>query len=312
MNHRRNFLKGAVALSAMLVSPAVLHAAGKQAPTPSTSSTGIHRLGIAPLSLIELTPANRVACAAEAGYSSIGMRLVPATPTEAKYDLVSANSPARREVDKRLKDTGVKVLDIEIIRFTPDFKASDLAPVLEAAASLGASRALVAGNDPDMNRTAENFAALCELAAPLKIACAIEFMPFTEVKDVKQACALIKKVNKPNAGIVFDTMHFHYSGSTIEDIKALPQGAISYIQICDGDAVPPKGNVELIHHARGLRQSPGKGGIDLVSIFQALPKGLPVSVECVNENYAYNMSCLERAREYFADSQKILGKAKYI
>lgn len=268
-------------------------------------------IGIAPLSLIELTPPNRVACAAEAGYSSIGMRLVPATPTEAKYDLVSKDSDVRKATFAKLKETGLKVLDIEIIRFTPDFKAKDLEPVMESAAEFGASRALVAGNDKDLERTAAQFAELCDVAAPFKIACAIEFMPFTEVKSLKQASELLKKINKKNAGIVFDLMHYHYSGSTIDDIKATPVEYFSYVQMCDGALNPPKDNAELIHHARGLRETPGKGGIDIVSVMKALPKNLPVSVECINENYAYNMSPLARAREYFDATQKILAAANY-
>lgn len=287
-------------MTAVLASPTLVRAAGKTYP-----------IGIAPLSLIELTPPNRVSCAAEAGYSSIGMRLVPATPTEAKYDLVSPDSAVRKATVARLKETGLKVLDIEIIRFTPDFKAEALKPVMESAADLGATRALVAGNDKDLNRTAEQFAALCDVAAPFNITCAIEFMPFTYVKSLKQATELLKKVNKPNAGIVFDLMHYHYSGSTLEDIKNTPAGYISYVQMCDGALNPPTDNAELIHHARGLRESPGKGAIDIVSVMKALPKNLPVSVECINEKYAYTMSPLARAKEYFDDTQKILAAADY-
>ncbi|WP_308620793.1 sugar phosphate isomerase/epimerase family protein [uncultured Desulfovibrio sp.] len=306
MSDRRDFLKGAAAFSAMLAMPGVAAAA-----TGGAARGKGYPLGIAPLSLIELTPPNRVSCAAEAGYSSIGMRLVPATPTEAKYDLVSRDSAVRKATVQRLKETGVKVLDIEIIRFTPDFKAKDLDPVFESAADLGASRALVAGNDKDMERTADNFAALCDVAAPYKISCAIEFMPFTEVKSLKQAGALIRKVNKPNAGIVFDAMHFHYSAGTIEDIRNTPANYISYVQICDAEAVAPKDNAGLIHHARGFRHSPGKGAVNLVDIFRALPRHLPISVECINEKFAYSMSPLARAKEYFVDTQKVLAAANY-
>ncbi len=305
MSNRRDFIKGAVAISAMLAAPGLARAA---APAKGPNS---YPLGIAPLSLIELTPPNRVACAAEAGYSGIGMRLVEATPTEAKYDLVSKDSAVRKATFDMLKKTGLKVLDIEIIRFTPNFKAKSLEPVMASAAEFGASRALVAGNDKDLSRTADNFAALCEVAAPYNITCAIEFMPFTEVKSLKMGAELVKKVNKPNAGIVFDLMHYHYSGSTIQDIKNTPAEYISYVQMCDGALNPPTTNKELIHHARGLRETPGKGGIDIVSVMKALPKHLPISIECINEKYAYSMSALDRAKEYFEATQKILAAANY-
>lgn len=303
MPNRRDFMKGALMASAAMAVPGLAKTA--------MAAGRVYPIGIAPLSLIELTPPNRVSCAAEAGYSSIGMRLVPATPTEAKYDLVSKDSAMRKATVQRLKETGLKVLDIVIIRFNEQFKADALKPVMESAADLGATRALVAGNDKNLERTVEQFAALCDVAKPFGITCAIEFMPFTEVKSLKQASELIKKVNRPNAGIVFDLMRYHYSGSTIDDIKNTPPEYISYAQMCDGALNPPTTNEELIHHARGLRESPGKGAIDIVSVMKALPKNLPVSVERVNERFAYSMSPLARAKEYFEDTQKILAAANY-
>ena len=61
-------------------------------------------LALAALTVLELTPPERVSCAAEAGFSHVGIRLLPATPTEPQYDIVG-DTPLLREVEHRLADT---------------------------------------------------------------------------------------------------------------------------------------------------------------------------------------------------------------
>jgi sugar phosphate isomerase/epimerase len=75
-------------------------------------------ISLAALTVLELTPPEMVDCAAEAGFSHVGIRLFPATPTEPQYDIVG-DTPLLREVEHRLADTGVKVLDVEIFRIKP-------------------------------------------------------------------------------------------------------------------------------------------------------------------------------------------------
>lgn len=60
-------------------------------------------ISLAALTVLELTPPQMVTCAAEAGYSHVGIRLLPATPTEPQYDIVG-DTPLLREVQSRLAD----------------------------------------------------------------------------------------------------------------------------------------------------------------------------------------------------------------
>ena len=123
-----------------------------------------------------ISPANQVLCAAKAGYSHVGIRLVPATPTETQYDMIG-NTPMIREVEANLKATGIKVLDIEILRIKPDTRAVNWKAFFETGARLGATQVLCAGNDPDINRLTDNYAELCELAHPYGLNLSIEPMP---------------------------------------------------------------------------------------------------------------------------------------
>ncbi len=108
-------------------------------------------ISLAALTVLDVSPANQVLCAAKAGYSHVGIRLYPATPTETQWDMIG-DTPMIREVEANLKATGVKVLDIEILRIKPDTRAINWKPFFETGARLGATQVLCAGNDPDLNR----------------------------------------------------------------------------------------------------------------------------------------------------------------
>lgn len=119
---------------------------------------------LASLTVLELSPPQMVEVAAKAGYSHVGLRLVPATPQEHHFPLV-ADADLRRQTLARLRDTGVRVLDVEILRLKPQTRIKDFESVLAVGAEFAASELLVAGNDPDEARMTDNFAALCDLAA---------------------------------------------------------------------------------------------------------------------------------------------------
>jgi len=262
-------------------------------------------IGLAALTVLELSPPNQITCAAEAGYTHVGLRLVPATPTEAVHAMVG-DTPLVRETERRLADTGIKVLDIEILRLKPDTRPINFLPVLETGARFGASQVLIAGNDPDPRRLADNFAQMCELGAPLGLTMDMEPMPWTDVPNIKSSAELMKAVNRPNAGVLIDAIHFDRGENSVADIALLPAGTVRYIQFCDGTKEKPTDIEGLLYQARAYRLSPGKGGIDLVSLLRALPSDLPISIECPNETLSITMSPLDRARMYREDTETLL------
>ena len=150
-------------------------------------------ISLAALTVLDVSPANQVLCAAKAGYSHVGIRLVPATPTETQWDMIG-DTPMIREVEANLRATGVKVLDIEILRVKPDTRAINWKPFFETGARLGASQVLVAGNDPDYNRFCDNFAELCEIAHPYGLTLNVEPMPWCDIATVKAAGDAMKRL----------------------------------------------------------------------------------------------------------------------
>lgn len=263
-------------------------------------------LSLAALTVLELSPPAMVSCAAAAGYNHVGLRLIPATPTEIRYDTLG-DTPTVREIRAQLDATGVRVLDVEILRLTPHTEVTEFLPVLDTAARLGAANALVAGNDADAARFGDRFAALCDLALPFGIAPCLEPMPWTDVKTFADGAAAVRAVARANAGLLIDPIHFDRARSSADEIPTVPATWFRYAQICDAPAARPHDLDTLLHQARAERLLPGEGGLDLAGIFGALPRDVPVSVEIPMHTLAQTVPAVERARRALAATQALLA-----
>jgi sugar phosphate isomerase/epimerase len=134
---------------------------------------------------------------------------------------------------------------------------------------------------------------------------ALEFMPWTGVRDAKSALRVIDAAGRPaNAGILVDALHFGRSDTTLDDIRALPTELLHYAQICDAAAGMHFTNEDLIHTARAERLQPGEGTIDLKGLFAALPPTLPVSVEVTHLAREASTLPLEWARQCLEASRR--------
>jgi sugar phosphate isomerase/epimerase len=264
---------------------------------------------LAALTVLELSPPEMVSCAAEAGYSHVGIRLLPATPTEAQYALIG-DTPLLREVLRRLADTGVQVLDAEIFRLKPDTRVADCEPAIATAARLGARELLVADNDADEARLTERFGAFCQLAARYGLGANLEFMSWTDASNLPQAARIVAAAGQDNGGVLIDAYHLSRSGSRIEDIASLPAHLLRYLQLCDAPATVPPSEPELLAEARAERRFPGDGGLDLVALLRAVPARLPISIEVPTATLAQTMPAVERARRALAAAQRVVALAE--
>lgn len=264
-------------------------------------------ISLAALTVLELTPPDMVSCAAEAGFSHVGLRLLPATPAEPHYDLVN-DTPLLREVERRLADTGVKVLDVEIFRIKAETRVADYEAAIATAARLGAGELLVAGNDADEARLSASFAAFCELAGRYGLGAVLEFMPWTDARDLPQAARIVERCGCGNAGVLIDPMHFSRSGSRIEDIASIPPSRLRYLQFCDVPAAIPPTMDAILAQARGERLFPGEGGLDLIGLLRALPRGIPLSLEVPTHALARTVGATGRARRALAATRRVLAQ----
>lgn len=267
------------------------------------------RLSLAALTVLALPPPDMVSCAAAAGYGGIGLRLLPATPQEVSYPSFVGDTPLVREVERRLHDTGVRVLDVEIFRLKPDTDVLAYLPALETGARLGARNVLVAGNDPVESRLAARFAALCELGAPLGLTMNIEPMPWTDVRTFAQGLRLVESSREPNAAVLVDAIHFDRAGDDLRVLRHAPPGRLRYLQLCDAPAERPRDTETLLQQARAGRLMPGDGGLDLVGLVQSVPPHLPVSLEVPMPELARALGAVTFARRLRDKTEALLARA---
>jgi sugar phosphate isomerase/epimerase len=250
-----------------------------------------------------------VRIAAELGYAYVGLRVQPNGPG-APYQALIGDAAVLRETQAVMRDTGVGVYDLEIIRIGEQFKVAENAALMEIGQTLGAKAVLIAADDTLETRLADNYAHLCEVMRPYGLTADLEFMPWTAVKDAKSALRVIEMAGRPsNAGILVDALHFGRSSTTLQDIAVIPRELLHYAQMCDAQAGLNFTTEELIHTARQERLLPGEGNIDVTGLFKTLPQDLPVSVEIVNLERSKPIGDKVWAELCLNATQKVLGDA---
>lgn len=267
-----------------------------------------YRFSLAYLTVMDVEPPEAVQIAADTGYQHVGLRLWPAG-AEAPFAIFT-DKKVYQATQNALKETGVTVADIEIIRLNAQFQAANTKPFLECGAGLGAKNILVAGDDPDLKRCADNFAAFCELAAQYGMTADLEFMPWTQVPNLNAAMHVINQAQQLNAGLLIDALHFARSATTLEEIAAVDPKLIHYVQFCDASAHYEKTTESLIHTARAERLMPGDGDIDLLSLLNAVPKELVLSLEIPQKERSKTVSAKQRAAEALEKMRGLIEQAK--
>lgn len=233
-------------------------------------------LSLAHLGMLDATPPQLVAAAAAAGFTGVGLRLAPARPGERPFPM-QIGSPMLGETTARLRDTGVKVCEVEIIRIRPGFDARALGPVLDSAQALGAQRLMVNVDDVDTGRAAQALGQVAEAAARHGIAVCIEFMVYTAARNLAQASALVAQCGHAGVRVIVDALHFFRAGHVPQDIGAWPV-ARDFAQLNDAPARRHPG-LSAAEEGRAHRLLPGEGELALAQLLQQLNDGATLSVE---------------------------------
>jgi sugar phosphate isomerase/epimerase len=242
---------------------------------------------LAYLTSCHLSPSDVFRVGAELGYHAVGFRFLPNMPGGPQQHLIGKPELLRETLAVQ-RDTGLQVVDLEIIRIGENFDAAQFDPLFEIGAALKAKAVLVAGDDTNEERLATSYARLCERMRPYHLTADLEFMPWTALDCVSTALRVIDRAGQPaNAGILTDALHFGRSATTLADVRNMPRHLLHYAQICDAKAGHNFTTEEMIHTARSERLLAGEGDIDVKGLFAALPPDLPVSVEVIhNERMA--------------------------
>jgi sugar phosphate isomerase/epimerase len=259
-------------------------------------------IGLAALTVLELPHHEQVSAAAHAGYSHVGLRLIPVAGQSVIHALDAA------EVERRLADTGVRVLDVEVFRLAPQTNIKEFEAVMATAQRLGAAELLVHGADSNEARLIETFGRLCDLAAGYGLSANLEPMPWVEVSNLAKAMRILDGAARANGGLLVDAIHFFRAGDSLQALAKAPRKLLRYTQLCDARPERPADMQEIIRQARSDRLFPGEGGLDLHGLLAALPAGLPLSLEVP---VSRKMQPLERARQALEAARAILTMGEH-
>lgn len=230
-----------------------------------------HPIGMASGIMPEATPVQLIDAAAQAGFDYGGMWIEPDQWTD----------QTTRAVLMRLRDTGLRLLDVEVVWIKPGPPNPDHLRIVDIATELGALNVLCVSSDPDHGATRDKLGLLVERGSANKIRINLEFGLFTAVKTIQQARALLHEIDNSAAGLLVDSLHWQRSGGTLADIKAIPQQWLSYMQLCDAPlpGADPTDAEAILREAIDGRMPMGTGGLPLDAILDCLPEALPIAIE---------------------------------
>ena len=195
--------------------------------------------------------------------------------------------------------------------------ATDMA---QTAAELGCTCVTTVGNAaegfvdplpddvPIGNQIIDNFGVLCDACDTVGIGCGVEFMPFvTAIDTLSRAVELLRAVDRPNAGLIIDALHFFRSGPDWSGLRDVAPGDIHTVQLCDGLAQSRPG--PYIMESLFGRTCPGEGEFDLYRFISTLRAfDAPFTVEVLSDELN-NLPALDSSRRMADSTRAFLAAA---
>jgi sugar phosphate isomerase/epimerase len=242
----------------------------------------VPKFSLAHATLLDLSPADLIRVAAATGYDAVGLRLIPmGRPGEPRYGL-DENPGCLREIQQALDQTGLQFLDIEVVQIKEGIKPRAYLPAFESAAELGCRFALVNVYTPNRAAAEADLVELCDLAKPLGMAMALEFVSFSNLPTLAETIDLVRTSGRDNVVVLIDLLHFHSSREPVSLLSEVHPDRIRYVHVCDAPAEVPASPDDLRRIAREGRLLPGEGGIDVAGILGGLPPDTVYAVEIQN------------------------------
>lgn len=251
---------------------------------------------LAYLTIPGVTPPEQVRIARAAGYDAVSLRLIQmGVPGEPDIDPCAPEVVA--ETKAVLAGEGLVCYDIELARILRDTPASDYERAFAAGAELGAKHVISsAWTDVRNDRSfvIERFGEICDLAAQYGLTVNLEYPAFSRLCCIDDALDVLRAANRPNQGLLIDTLYHHFTGGKLADLARVPKQWINFLHVNDTDHVAFS-KAEMIHIARDARLYPGEGVIPFAMFAAALP-GVAISLELPNAERVAQLGRTEHAR----------------
>ncbi|MGK8504491.1 sugar phosphate isomerase/epimerase family protein [Nocardia asiatica] len=196
--------------------------AGNVRPGPFTRSS--------PLPLLE-----RIEAVAEAGFRGFGLHSVDLDAAVGRYGL--------KGIRNLLETHGIEDVELEAIPgwWSEDSESHSIRRrVLEAAEALGARHIKVTpdehGGTWDLSLWSRRFAALAAQAEDVGARLGIEFLPWSNIKDLAAGLRFVEEAGHTNGGVVLDIWHLERNNTPAAAILEVPLDRITGVELNDAAA----------------------------------------------------------------------------
>ena len=265
------------------------------------------KYSMAHLGCLNWTPAEMIYNAKAIGYDYVSIRtIVQGIKGEADYGF-QHHPELFRLTKQAIADTGVGIHDIELAKIDDSSDPVKYESAFAAAQELGVINVISSIWTDNRPWYLKQFEQVCDLAAKYGLMVSLEFVTWASVWNLQQAREVLETVNRPNAGLLVDTLHAHRARVSVDEIAACPQKWFEFAHICGGPkAIPDRSDREaLIYNGREARYylTEADHGVDAASMIRAMKKDTILSLELPH---------LERARELgtFEHQRRVLESTK--
>jgi sugar phosphate isomerase/epimerase len=264
------------------------------------------QFSLAHLTVLGCAPPEVVRLAADTGYEYVSLRPIGLRlPGEPNFSFAE-HPQLFAETKRALQDSGVRLHDIELARIDEPSDLPRYEPELARGAELGARAVISSIWTNDRDDYVEQFAALCDLARGYGLSVALEPVCIASVRTLHEAVSILQAVNRDNARLLIDTLHFHAAGEPPADLGRVPASWFGFVHLCDAPGALPADHDALVEVVRNGRLYLGEGGIDLPGILGNIPAvvysiELPNAARVAADGYAaHARRCLATAKAYLA------------
>ncbi|MCX4977058.1 sugar phosphate isomerase/epimerase [Streptomyces sp. NBC_00620] len=248
--------------------------------------------------------AERCRAAAAAGFTGIGLH----TDDYRLMRVAGASDASMRAV---LGTHGLALREIEFLSgwASAGTGGGDTAAAVGALARAFRPHHVTAGeftgDELDIAAAGARLRTICDRVAAYGLRVAVEAFPWSGLKDVATARAVVEASGAPNAGLMIDVWHFYNTRSSLADLDGLPPDRIVAVQLNDGRVV----DGDFLTEARQGRLLPGDGELDVQGLLLGLHERGFRGPYCIEVNYPgyRDLPVDEMAALAFTKASKALG-----
>lgn len=218
--------------------------------------------------------AEGIDAAAAAGFTGIGLR-----PKD--YDRARTSGLSDADLRALLGSHGIAVVEHQALRAWATGPTAAEDELLAVADALGGTYVIaVAAELPDRDEAAAQLARLATRAAEHGLLVALEFMPWSDVRDARTAWEIVHACGHPSAGILVDAWHHFRGGGSVEQLRDIPPERVIAAHLADADAHVVG---TLLEDTISRRRIPGEGDLPLVDFVRAFEAETEIAVEVLSD-----------------------------